>query len=72
MPKRRYSREVLEAFLNEDEEELDRLLGLRPWEVSPLRAIGPCPYQPTTMGFETWPKAQALRAQLLAQLELPT
>jgi hypothetical protein len=39
-------------------------LGPRPWEVSPLDAIGECTYPPTSMGALSWPRALALRKEL--------
>ena len=41
----------------------------RPWEVHPADVDdGPSPWPPGTAGGLSWPKAQALRRQLLAVL----
>jgi hypothetical protein len=45
--------------------ELDRLIGLKPWQVSPLDADdGPSPWPAGCAGADSWPRAQALRRQL--------
>jgi hypothetical protein len=45
--------------------EFDRLIGLKPWEWSPLEVDdGPSPYPPGTSGHETWAPAQELRRAL--------
>jgi hypothetical protein len=67
-----FSPEVLAAWrrcrrgANEKAEtELNRLLGLKPWECSPADVDdGPSPWPPGTAGFDSWPRAQALRRQL--------
>ena len=63
-------RTVIEAFKAGDEDELDRLLGLKPWEFSPLDAYGPCGY-PGRFAAANWQKAVALREELenLAQIK---
>jgi hypothetical protein len=51
---------MVAAFQAGDKEELDRLLGLKPWELSPLDVgDGPCVYPPGTGGSDSWPKAVA-------------
>lgn len=56
-------RAVIEAFKAGDEDELDRLLGLKPWEFSPLDAYGECVY-PGSSAAALWAKAVALREEL--------
>jgi hypothetical protein len=55
--------------LREVESELDRCLGVRPWETTPLR-VGdhPSPYPAGSMGDATWRPAQQLRRRLDAAL----
>jgi hypothetical protein len=57
-----------EAFANEDDDRLRHLLGLRPWECSPLDyELGEeCKHPPETAEARSWPKAQALRKELEA------
>lgn len=58
---------AVEAFKVEDWMALHRALGLKPWHVSPLDAVGPCPYRDDgSAGAEFWPLARLLRAQLAA------
>ena len=42
--RQRITPEAVKAYLDEDDGELRRLLGLKPWEISPLDAVGPCVY----------------------------
>jgi len=35
---------TVKAYLDEDDGELCRLLGLTPWKISPLDSVGPCVY----------------------------
>ena len=57
-------RAVIEAYDAGDDDTLRALLDLRPWEVSPLDADGPCPYSPTSAATMSWAKAVALREEL--------
>ena len=61
--RRRIPRAVIEAYEAEDDDTLRALLDLKPWEVSPLDADGPCPYSPTSAGARSWPKAMALQEE---------
>jgi hypothetical protein len=57
-------REYLDAQL-----ELDSLLGLGPWAVSPLEVHdGPSPWPDGSMGAMTWAGAQELRREILAAI----
>jgi hypothetical protein len=48
---------------------LKRGVTFRPWEVTPSEVHrGPCPGNPGTAAYETWPSAQRLRRQLIAEL----
>ena len=60
----RVPRAVIEAYEARDNDTLHALLDLKPWEVSPLDADGPCPYSPTSAGTMSWAKAAALREEL--------
>ena len=64
MTQHRITRAMLAAYINNDDNELRRLLGLRPWELSPLDAFGACNRAPGTMSAQSWPKAVALREAL--------
>jgi hypothetical protein len=47
-----------------------RGLTFKPWEVEPWDVDdGPSPWPPGTAGATTWPKAQALRRELIAELK---
>ena len=60
-----FSDDVLEAFTRGDERTLNRLLGLKPWEVSPMDVSdGPCPWPGTCAGAASWPHAQRVRRAL--------
>lgn len=39
-------------------------LRLPPWQVSPLDAVGPCPWPASMAGARTWADSVALRAEL--------
>jgi hypothetical protein len=41
----------------------------RPWQI---KADSPCPFPPGTAAAVWWPKAQALRAKLVEELEAET
>jgi hypothetical protein len=46
-----------------------RGMTFRPWEVTPWEVnAGPCPWPQGDCWRETWPAAQALRRQLIAEL----
>lgn len=47
-----------------DEMALHRALGLKPWEASPLVAIGDCPHSRGTAAALAWPAMVELRAAL--------
>jgi hypothetical protein len=57
-------RVVIEAFKAGDDDTLRLLLDLK-LEVSPLDVDGPCPYPPRSEGARSWPKAAALRSEML-------
>ena len=43
----------------------------KPWETTPWGAThDECPWPAQSMGAQTWPKARALRAQIVAELGL--
>ena len=56
---------MVDAFNADDDDKLSSLLRLKPWEISPLEAVGECPYPPGTGGALSWPHARALREELL-------
>ena len=64
----RITKAMREAFANEDDDRLRHLLGLRPWECSPLdyELVEECKHPPETAEARSWPKAQALRKELEA------
>ena len=45
--------------------QLHRELHLRPWQESPLFAMGECPWPPSCGGARTWADSVALRRELL-------
>jgi len=55
---------AVEAFKAGDVAGLRKALQLRPWETSPLDAVGACPWPPSTAGGRTWAKALELREEL--------
>jgi hypothetical protein len=59
---------MVDAFNAEDDDRLRDLLGLRPWEASPLDyEIGEeCKHPPQSAEALSWPKAQLLREELEA------
>jgi hypothetical protein len=60
-----FSDEIVDAFARRDHRTLYTLLGLKPWEISPLDADdGPCPYPGTCAGAQSWPHAQRVRRAL--------
>ncbi|TPM11522.1 hypothetical protein FJ960_01910 [Mesorhizobium sp. B2-3-11] len=65
--KRRITPAAIAAFKAGDEMALHELLGLRPWEISPIGCDeGDSPYPPGSAGHSTWPQAQELRQELEA------
>jgi hypothetical protein len=63
----RITPEMRSAFEAGDDHKLRNLLGLKPWEVSPLDVgDGPCIYPARSGGAESWPLAVALRKKLSA------
>jgi len=62
--RQRITHEAVKAYLDEDDGELCRLLGLTPWKISPLDAVGPCVYSGGTGRAMSWPQAAALREEL--------
>lgn len=54
------------AFKAGDDVTLRSQLRLRPWQVSPLHAVGACPWPANCAGATTWPDSVALRAELEA------
>ena len=61
------TKEIVEAFVRRDAKEFNRLIGLKPWETSPLDATQEeCPYRNAgAMGCISWPRAWAMRRELL-------
>lgn len=57
---------ALAAWEAGDRLALDRALGLRPWEPSPLDAEGACPWGEGTAAAAAWPAMVELRAELQA------
>jgi hypothetical protein len=63
-PRHRISPEAIAAYEAGDDRALDAALGLRPWEVSPLRVDqGPGPGGPTAWAA-SWPKAQQVQREI--------
>lgn len=60
---------AVEAFKAGDVAELRKALQLRPWETSPLAAVGECPWPAGSAGGMTWAASAALRAELEAASE---
>jgi hypothetical protein len=60
----RIPRAVAAAYEASDDDALRVLLDLKPCEISPLGAAGPCPYAPTSAGIISWAKAVSLRDEL--------
>lgn len=61
----RVTPEAVEAYRAGEWMRLHNLLGLNPWEASPLDVDdGPCPWPPRSSGAETWPQALELRNEL--------
>lgn len=63
----RITPEALEAYRAGDAATLDRMLGLKPWEASPLDVDHPdqvSPWPKGSGGERSWPQALQLRKQL--------
>jgi hypothetical protein len=63
---------MTEDELNTQIREICRKRGMafKPWETHPADADeGPCPWPAGAVGAESWPKAQTLRRQLIAEIE---
>jgi len=52
------------AYRAADRAALHAELRLQPWAVSPLDAVGVCPWPPTAAGAAAWPQSVALREAL--------
>ena len=63
-PASKITPEAVEAFRAGDHNALHTALGLKPWEINPLEAVGACPYSDNTGGAKSWPQAQELRREL--------
>ncbi len=66
----RVTPEAVAAFHAGDAMELHRLLRLKPWQASPLDAVGDCPYSANSAGGASWQDSVDLRAALLEGLHL--
>jgi len=64
IPKNRISPEAVRAFNAGDVMALQWALRLSPWHVSPLEAVGDCPYPDYVAGGQTWAAVVALREAL--------
>ena len=64
----RITPEAVEAYRAGDEMALHRALGLKPWEPSPIDAIGNCPWSEGSGGSLSWAKVKALRGELEAAI----
>ncbi len=62
--RRAVNEEAVRAYRDGDAPALHRALGLKPWETSPIDAVGPCQYPAGTGGAESWGQAVELRKQL--------
>lgn len=60
----RITPEAVAAYIAGDEVALHRLLGLKPWEPSPIGAVGESPWPRGSGGETSWPKACKLREEL--------
>jgi hypothetical protein len=60
-------RAVVTAFVCEDRAEFHRLIGLKPWQASPLDVgRGASPWPAGAVGTASWQSAQAMRRELLS------
>jgi len=62
----RITPEAVAAYQHGDKIALHAALRLPPWQLSPLDAVGACPYPPRAAGATTWPDSVSLRAELEA------
>lgn len=60
----RITPEAIAAWSAGDSVALKRALRLPPWQLSPLDAVGDCPWHGLTAGATTWPDSVALREEL--------
>ncbi len=65
--RQRVTDETVALYAAGDKTALHQALRLPPWQVSPLEAVGECPYPPRSGGGNTWAESVALRAELEAQ-----
>jgi hypothetical protein len=65
----RITPEAVAAFKAGDDTTLRLFLGIRPWQASPLDAIGPAPAWATGDYADSWAVARELRAQFLKASE---
>lgn len=56
------------AFRAGDKAALHAELRLRPWQASPIAAVGACPWPASCAGAVAWPQSVALREVLEASL----
>lgn len=63
--------QMIDAFKRNDSDELDRLLGLKPWQMSPLHADAeePPAWMLDTLNAERWKFARGLRRELEKELK---
>lgn len=61
----RVTEAAIAAFRAGNKAQLHRELHLRPWQESPLFAMGECPWPPSCGGARTWADSVALRRELL-------
>ena len=64
--RQRITPEAVAAYIADDDALLHELLGLKPWEESPLDVGDENTNPPGTAAYESWPKARALRDELEA------
>lgn len=60
----RITPEAVAAFVAGDRMQLHRELRLKPWQESPLDAIGESPWPATSAGGSTWPESVQLAIEL--------
>jgi hypothetical protein len=60
---------ALEAFVIGDRAALHGALNLKPWHVSPLDAVGECPWRAGTAGALGWPLAVSLRTEIMHAID---
>lgn len=62
----RITPEAVAAYQDGDKIALHAALRLPPWQLSPLDAVGACPYPHGAAGAMTWPDSVSLRVELEA------